>query len=475
MLNKNRNPHKDDVLGIRELEAINKIRKRYKLDDMTLFALLLIREGQDALKTQDYERAKKLTRYAVVLAPNFPLSYYAQGYLYMYQNWTAVNDYFVYYVTGITKSIKHYPTLFMKIYKNILIMLFCFVLFYFIITFFISFQYLPVYLTEITERYKKSIGGILKSLFMIFLLFVPFIFQFSIMWIFLYFPVILWPYLKSKEKILILFLLLTLICMQPFIMHSFQIVSHKDFKEYDFPSVLIYHTTHLHENAARKKKKRALPGLFTLEARAQKKIAGDIWTEIKTTAENQNVKALLLRPIAKHNSHSIFNPFIFILWILLMVFFRIRPQIGQCGICRGSVKNLIKSNVEKKLICNNCYLLFNHGLEIKLTKKRKIEENLKIQHDFWRILSYCVPGFIQFSEKQEISKLCALLILYFLSISFYIKLRTSLAGQFLVFTTWQVVLIMYIPIIAGLYLFLLSKDREIINDKAKKLETIITR
>ncbi|MGA1825286.1 MAG: tetratricopeptide repeat protein, partial [bacterium] len=467
-ISRSKDANKDSLLGIEELDAINKLRKDNKLGNISHLALLLLREGQQALKNKQFDKAEKLNNYAIMLAPDFPSSYYAQGYLYMRENWKAFGQYFLYYFKGIMKIFKHQPSLFIKIYQNILILLFCLLLFYIIITVSISAKHLPTYLYESTERYKNSIAGNLIFVFMIAILFVPFVFNFSILWLFLYFPVMLWPFLKTKEKTLILFLLIALIFFEPFIMHSIHIISHSDFEEYDFPSVLIYET-----KSAKEKDK--LASIFTIEDVFQKKIVLSIWSEITDILKRQKVKALLVRPITHKYSNIIFNPLIYFFWIFLMSFLRISPQLVECGICHRSCKNYVMSSIEKRLICNNCYLLFNHGLEIKFTEKRKIEDNLKAHYNIERIISYCLPGFIQFWEQDRISILFPLLFLCFILINFYLSLSNSLTGRFLILNNWQIIVVFYLPIILVIYFLLFIKDRKIIKDKEKKLKALISR
>jgi len=469
------NNNEGDLLVVEELDAINKMRIDNNLGDMSHFALLLLREGQQAFKNKQYDRAEKLINYAQILAPNYPHPYYAQGYFYIAKDKKAINQALIHYFKGLKRSLSHPSTLFIKIYKSIIISLFCFIFLFIIITVSISAKHLLPYLTEIKERYRMTIKEILRSMFMIILLFVPFIFRFSIMWFFLYFPIILWPYLRKKEKKLVFFLLIGLIILEPIIMQSVNIVSHINFENYDFPSVLVYEKNATEMNAQKIEKEGELANISELEALFQKKAVFDVWSEIKNMIKTQKVNTLLFRPISKEYSNLIFNPIFYIALIIVMLFLHIQPQIGQCSNCLATGKNMVISSFEKRLLCTNCYLLFSHELEIKLVKKRQIEESIKVQYDILRIISYFLPGFIQFWEKERISGLLSLLIFYIILVSFYLSLQTTLAGQFLIFINWQSKLIIYLPIIIGSYFFIYRRDREIIKDKKKKLDAVLTK
>jgi tetratricopeptide (TPR) repeat protein len=206
-------------VSTKELDQLYQSKLDRGIKNLPILSFLLIREADQARQKGDADQAIGIVNYAVKFSPDLPQPYFELARALWGQNPFQLHKILPEVLQGQIAQFRYYPSS-LKFFYNMLYILFNAILMTFIIFgIVVIIKYLPLYFYDIRRNLTQEISRLFISSLKIFSLFIPFFLRLDMLWAILYWSILLWGYVKKREKQFILFFLIVLVYL-PFFLRS---------------------------------------------------------------------------------------------------------------------------------------------------------------------------------------------------------------------------------------------------------------
>lgn len=196
LLNEGKQTEADAVL-----ERIKQLRIERDIDNLDLLAASLLREAQSSLDQGNLNRAVSLTRSAIELAPNFPVSYFFLFRVLIRPDQLFLGEAFENYFSGWHEWFNNFMAQLSLLNSVILAFLLAVLASYGIFFAIVLIRAAPLLGHEITELIRGPFHGPLSLGYAVVILALPMFFGLNFGWIISYWIVLAWFYLSTRERL----------------------------------------------------------------------------------------------------------------------------------------------------------------------------------------------------------------------------------------------------------------------------------
>ncbi len=203
----------------KELDQLYQVKLDQGLRNIPLLSLLLIRESEKMRAKGDADQAVRIAAYSVKFSPDLPHPYFELARALWQQNPFQLQKILPEVLKGEVIPFRYYPSSLRLFYNLFYIgsnaILMTFVIFGIVV----MIRYLPLYFYDMRKNMTQEIPRLLLTSLKIFILFVPFFLRLDMLWAIFFWCVLLWGYVTSREKQLILVFLIVAVYL-PFFLRS---------------------------------------------------------------------------------------------------------------------------------------------------------------------------------------------------------------------------------------------------------------
>jgi hypothetical protein len=197
----------DEPLGKKELDAMYRAQLDRGIRNIPLLSLLLIRESLRTLDRKDWRKAEFLCQYAKKIAPDFPLAHFTMARIYWSGKKTRVGAVLREYMGGFHAVLRNFRVLFFESVNLVYLISSALLLTCIAFMVIMGLKYVSLYIHDVKREFDLTPIRFLISLLKLFAFVVPVLLNLNLIWTFLYWTILLWGYLTSREKrILVVFL-----------------------------------------------------------------------------------------------------------------------------------------------------------------------------------------------------------------------------------------------------------------------------
>jgi tetratricopeptide (TPR) repeat protein len=206
-------------LSAKELEQLYQLKLDRGLQNIPTLSFFLIREAEQAGKRGNFLQAIELATYSIKFSPRQSQPYFELARTYWNQNPFQLNKILDQIFRGGIVHFQHYPSSLKLIYNTFYILFSAILMTFMVFGIVVMIKYLPLYVYDIRKNLTQKILNLLLNGLKIFLLFVPFFLRLDILWAILFWSLLVWGYVKGRERKFILVFLIILVYI-PFFLRS---------------------------------------------------------------------------------------------------------------------------------------------------------------------------------------------------------------------------------------------------------------
>lgn len=203
----------------KELDNLYQLKLDKGIRNLPIISFLLIRESERLMKKGDTEYAIELAQYSIKFSPDHFEPYFGLAHAYWHKSVLNFHLVIASIFQGLKKRVYYYPDS-LKFFYNIFYILSNGILMTFIVLgIVILIKYIPLYFYDISKNLSKEISKLIINSFKIVVLLIPFFLRLDVLWAILFWTILLWGFITTKERRIIILFLIILVYV-PFSLRS---------------------------------------------------------------------------------------------------------------------------------------------------------------------------------------------------------------------------------------------------------------
>ncbi len=206
-------------LSQKELDQLYQLKLDQGIRNVPLLSFLLIRESEKTREKGDADQAVRIASYSVKISPDLPQPYCELATALWHQSPFQLHRILPEVLKGEAAQFRYYPNSLRRFYNMFYILSNALLMTFMIFGIVVMIRYLPLYFYDIKKNMTQEISRLLFASLKIFILFIPFFLRLDMLWAILFWSVLLWGYVTSREKQLILVFLIVLVYL-PFFLRT---------------------------------------------------------------------------------------------------------------------------------------------------------------------------------------------------------------------------------------------------------------
>ena len=203
----------------KELDQLYQIQLDKGVRNLSTLSLFLVREARKARESGQLDRAIDLATYAHRFSPELPQPYFELAKVRWKKKPFQLDEIFPEILKGYRAKFSYFPSSLFVFYNGVYILSNAILMAFIIFGIILLWKYFPIYLYDIRRNLTLEVPNLFINGLKIFILFIPFFLRFDILWAILYWNILLWGFVPSRERQIVLVFLLVLVFL-PFVLRT---------------------------------------------------------------------------------------------------------------------------------------------------------------------------------------------------------------------------------------------------------------